>query len=100
MYQAEVSTPESRGFMVSMHGIVRSYSLANNVPRLTIIDVRHGILAFGMDRLRLLLHDAVWQHFVFCMEISVGVPNFPRDSAAGFLPMVAILSKMAFGPRP
>jgi hypothetical protein len=30
MYQAEVSTPESRGFMVSMHGIMfaMGYSLS------------------------------------------------------------------------
>ena len=26
MYQAEVSTPELRGFMVSMHGIVSKFS--------------------------------------------------------------------------
>lgn len=54
IYQAEVSTPESRGFMVSMH-VSNSHNPRDCADEIGC-DVCHGVLIAGVDRLRCIVH--------------------------------------------
>ena len=76
MYQAEVSTPESRGFMVSMHvcrsqTVSRPYVLGSNER--TGCHVRHGLHLVGLAGIWSLLHFRERVQFVVSMEVSTAV---------------------------
>ena len=78
IYQAEVSTPESRGFMVSMHvspSTVRSLKLiAQTLMVVAGRYVRHGLHPVRMAWFRRLLHLRQWIFIFFSVE----VPNCVR----------------------
>lgn len=74
IYQAEVSTPESRGFMVSMHVSlhVDNHLCAIRAEYFLGSHVRHGLHVVRLARLRCLLHLCQW--LVVLLPVSCPAP--------------------------
>lgn len=91
MYQAEVSTPESRGFMVSMHV---SYRFREDRLKANIyLPGRYvccRILTVCVARFRSLIHLHQWLQVLISMAFPHCLPNGPGTASPRRLTMAAI----------
>ena len=104
MYQAEVSTPESRGFMVSMHvrfPIVQTHKTFIKITNATAgCYVCYGLYIVGMARLRHVFHYRRRLNFVIPMALPNCVSEPPDNHPSLWLKVATVQPTLAYDAKP
>ena len=102
MYQAEVSTPESRGFMVSMHVCVHPFESIGQATDATIqgSHVRYGLHSVRLDWVWHVLHHCWWLDFLLPLEVPDRLPNGASTLTFGWISLATLQPALVDAEKP